>query len=229
MTIILYDLAGGQDQRFSGPCWRTRFALAHKGLAFETRPVRFTQIPGIAGGGQKTVPVLDDGGRIIGDSWAIATYLEETYPKTPSLFGGAQGRAYALFINNWMNVIGPLMLKVILLDLYARLDPADQSYFRESREKRFGKTLEAHAAEPMETRVAVLRAVVEPARAVLREQPFLSGAAPLYPDYLLAGYFMWARSMSPEKVLAEDDPLYAWFQRMLDLFGGMARKAPHEW
>ena len=38
MAITLYDLAGAEtDRRFSPFCWRTRMALAHKGLAFEAR------------------------------------------------------------------------------------------------------------------------------------------------------------------------------------------------
>ena len=40
---ILYDLAGAQDdRRFSPYCWRTRMALAHKGLSVDTVPWRFT-------------------------------------------------------------------------------------------------------------------------------------------------------------------------------------------
>jgi hypothetical protein len=39
MTITMYDLAGAEmDRRFSPFCWRSRMALAHKGLAVETVP-----------------------------------------------------------------------------------------------------------------------------------------------------------------------------------------------
>ena len=45
MTIVLYDLcARDQRSRFSPHCWKARMALAHKGLAHETRPVPFTRI-----------------------------------------------------------------------------------------------------------------------------------------------------------------------------------------
>jgi hypothetical protein len=40
------------------------------------------------------VPVIVDAnqdGKWVNDSWAIAKYLEETYPDQPSLFGGPQG------------------------------------------------------------------------------------------------------------------------------------------
>ena len=39
MAIKLYDLAGAEDdRRFSPYCWRTKMALKHKGLEFETAP-----------------------------------------------------------------------------------------------------------------------------------------------------------------------------------------------
>jgi hypothetical protein len=38
--------------------------------------------------------------------------------------------------------------------------------------------------------------------------------------------FMWARCTSPLELLAADDPVHAWRERLLDAFGGMARAAP---
>ena len=64
MTLHLYDLAGAEpDRRFSPYCWRIRMALAHKGLAVETIPWRFTDKAEIVASGQKFVPVLVDGDR----------------------------------------------------------------------------------------------------------------------------------------------------------------------
>ena len=36
---------------------------------------------------------------------------------------------------------------------------------------------------------------------------------------------MWARSISDFKLLEPNDTVYAWRERMLDLFGGLARHA----
>jgi hypothetical protein len=47
MAIVMYDLVGRDDRRFSPHCWRTRMALAHKGLEHEALPTRFTEIPKI--------------------------------------------------------------------------------------------------------------------------------------------------------------------------------------
>jgi hypothetical protein len=68
MAVVLYDLVGRDDRRFSPHCWRTRMALAHKGLAYEARATRFTDIPRIGNGQVKTVPAIADGERLISDS-----------------------------------------------------------------------------------------------------------------------------------------------------------------
>jgi len=59
----------------------------------------------------------------------------------------------------------------------------------------------------------------------VREQPFLGGEHPAYPDYALAGAFLWARTVTPLALLEADDPIQLWRERMLDLFDGMGRKA----
>jgi hypothetical protein len=59
----------------------------------------------------------------------------------------------------------------------------------------------------------------------VREQKFLCGAEPGWVDYAAFGCFQWARCTSPYQLLATDDPLYDWRERMLDLFGGEGRKA----
>ena len=42
---------------------------------------------------------------------------------------------------------------------------------------------------------------------------------------VLFGYFMWSRCGSSQILLEMKDPIYAWRERMLDLYGGLARKA----
>ena len=49
--------------------------------------------------------------------------------------------------------------------------------------------------------------------------------APAYPDYILFGSLMWPRTISTLELLDKDDVVYAWRERMLDLFDGMGRKA----
>ena len=226
MAIKLYDLAGAEDdRRFSPYCWRVKMALRHKGLEFETVPWRFTEKEAIAFAGSSTVPVIVDGKQAIADSWRIALYLDEAYPQRPALFEGGQSRALSEFFASWaFRAVHPAVLKVILLDAFARLHEKDKPYFRESREKRFGMTLEQYASDG-KAALAALRGVLEPVRPSLVQHAFVSGNGPGYCDYILFGAFQWARAMSPIRLLEPDDPIFAWRERMLDLWGGYARQA----
>jgi glutathione S-transferase len=236
MAIEMHDLAGADASlRFSPYCWRTRLALAHKGLAVQTIPWRFTEKDALTFSGQDRVPVIRDGDRVVYDSWSIAEYLEDTYPDRPGLFGGAAGRAHARFINAWADsVVLAAIARLIVRDVLDIVDPKDRGYFRESREARFGMTLEA-VQEGRDARVAEFRALLTPARLVLGRQPpgssargqaWLGGESPTYADYILFGTLQWPRCASGFEVLAEGDPIAEWRERMLDLFDGMGRRAP---
>jgi glutathione S-transferase len=225
MSIVLYDLVGIEDRRFSPNTWRSRLAIAHKGLDCEARATRFIDVPELCGGRYKTIPIIEDGDTTVCDSWAIADYLEQTYPDRPSLFGGDAGRALSVFVQAWVNtVVHPGVAKLIMLDLFEHVLPEDQDYFRQAREKRFGQTLEQVQAG-REERVDGFRKTLHPLRLTLKEQPFLGGDAPLYADYLAFGGFQWARVVSPFRLLEDDDPIAAWLQRCLDLYDGLARNA----
>lgn len=227
MAIILYELAGADPAvRFSPYCWRTRMALAHKGLEVESVPWRFSDKATIAFTDQGRVPVIRDGDRIVFDSWAIAEYLEAAYPGAPSLLGGAGGHGMARFVNSWADhVLVAGIARLVLADIHSVLAPQDKDYFRTSREARFGQSLEAVQAD-RDSAVAGFRQSLAPIRVTLGAQPFLGGAAPNYADYIVLGTFQWPRIVSAFQLLAADDPIYAWRERMLDLFGGLARNAP---
>jgi glutathione S-transferase len=200
-------------------------ALAHKDLPVETIPWRFTEKQAIAASGQSRVPVLVDGDKWISDSWAIANYLEDHYPDRPSLFGGGAGRSLTFFYSNVADALVVSIFPLIALDIHEHLDDRDRGYFRESREDRVGTTLEKFAAD-RETRVAVIRQNFAALRMTLKAQPFFGGQRPLYADYAIFGPFQWARCTSPFAVLASDDPIRLWRERMLDLFDGLARSSP---
>ena len=227
MTIKLYELVGTDETRpFSPYCWRTRMALAHKGLSAQSIPWCFTDKAAIAPHQSEKVPVLLNGDTAVVDSWVIATYLDDTFPDRPSLFGGEGGRAMARMLNAWgdIAVVGGLA-PLIVADIPLHLKPVDAAYFRTSREARFGKPLEEVIAG-REKSVEVFRRGLEPLRQTLKTQKYLGGAAPNYADYIVFGGFQWARVVSPFKLLANDDPVYAWREKLLDAFDGMARKSP---
>ena len=227
MARLLYDLCGRDPAlRFSPYCWRTKLALAQKGLEFETIPWRFTDRAPLAAHGAEKVPLLLDGDRAVSDSWTIAEYLEDTYPDRPSLFGGEGGRALAKFINAWADaVLIAGIAKLVVSDIPDLLDPADRDYFVTSREKRFGMKL-AQVTADRDKGVAGFRAALMPLRMIVRSRPFLHGEAPAYADAIAFGSLQWARCTSAFPLLEKDDPVHAWRERMLDAHGGIGRNAP---
>jgi glutathione S-transferase len=227
MTITLYDLAGAEaDRRFSPFCWRSKMALAHKGIAVETVPWRFTEKDKLPQPNAGRVPVVIDGDRVVHDSTAIADYLEERYPDRPSLFGGKIGHALTRFVQNWTETVLQVgLIRLVVLDIHRHCAPQDQAYFRRSREERFGATLE-EVVRDREARLPAFRASLDSLRRTVERQDFLSGGTPAYADYVVFGAFQWARAISDFEVLAAGDPISAWRGRMLDLFDGLARRAP---
>ncbi|PBB34780.1 glutathione S-transferase family protein [Mesorhizobium sp. M1A.F.Ca.IN.020.06.1.1] len=225
MTILFYDLVGHDAKRpFSPHCWKTKMALAHKRLDATKVPTRFLEVPKVEGGVSKTVPVIRDGERVVADSFAIALYLDEAYPERPTLFGGEGGKATARFIERWSQLtIHPYLMTVLLTDLHSMQDEANRAYFRESREQRLGKRLEEVVAGRDEG-LAGFRASLEPLRSMLSYQPFIGGTSPLFADYIVFGALQWARVASPYQLLETGDGVAEWFERCLDLHGGIGRQ-----
>jgi len=221
---LLYELAGEDpERRFSPYCWRIRFALQHKGLSFETVPWRFSDRDAIAFSGQAKVPVLVDGEHVVSDSWEIAQYLESTYPDSPSLLG-ASG-ALVLFMAAWADtILLPAVSALILADIPSILHERDRDYFRESRETRFGRTLES-LCQDRETRVVAFRQSLLPLRRTLARHDFLGGQQPDYADYCVFSVFQWARCSSDFALLEHEDVVTRWGERMLGLYGCMAGAA----
>lgn len=230
MAIVLYDLAGADGRRFSSNCWRTRMALAHKGLDCETVPTPFTAIGRIGDGSFKTIPVIEDNGKWVGDSWTIAEYLDDAYSDRPPVLAGSDGRAHARFVQEWSRSrIAPLVMTMIVEDIYAQLCAEDKEYFHTTRSKRLGRDITG-IQDGREERVPELRERLEPMRRVVTETPFLGGELPTYADYVALSPFIWARTVSPFALVEPGDPVHAWFQRVLDLYDGLARGNPgYDW
>lgn len=224
--ITLYDLVLQDDRRPSPYCWRAKFVLKHKGLTWRDEPMGFTEKEKIAFAQSLTVPVIHDGAQVVKDSWEIARHLDETYPDKP-LFKGEAALANAHFVTSWVDsIVQAALFPIVVSDLYDRVRPVDQPYFMESRAKRLGTTdFATFQKAAREKGVANFRAVLEPARRVLREQKFLAGNKPGYPDYALGGSFLWGHVASPLALLEADDPVHPWRERMMDLFDGMGRTA----
>jgi glutathione S-transferase len=226
MPILLYDLVGRDTSRpFSPHCWKTRMSLAHKGLDFECIPTPFTAVPKVDNG-TTTVPVIRDGDQLVADSFAIAEYLDATYPDRPLLFGSPDAKAMCRFVEAWsQQTIHPFLGSALLMDIHDSLDDADQVYFRTSREARMGKPLEEMPVGRDAAREAFLPRL-NPLRTTFQRQAFLGGETPNFADYIVFGAFQWARIISNYPILPADDAVALWFERCLDLHGGAGRAVP---
>ncbi len=225
MAIQLYELCGTDPSRVFSPfCWRIRMALALKGIPFQSVPWRFTETDRLAFANHDKVPVLVDGDTVVVESWRIGQYLDEAYPATRKLIQGAPA-TYGFALAWSESVLFATASRLIVSDIPALLDEADRAYFVQSREARYGMTL-AQVTADREARLPGFRASLQPMRRMLRDQPFFGGEAPDFADCAVFGGFMWARVVGPLELLAPDDAVHAWRERMLDQAGGMARGVP---
>jgi len=226
MTIKIYELcSSNEDHLFSPNCWKTRYSLAHKGLDYEVVPTPFTKVTGIEGGTNRKVPVIRDGDVVMEESFAIAQYLDQTYPDKPLLIGDDKAAALTQFVISWSQTqLHPAVIKICLMDIYNSLAPVDQEFFRQSREKMFGSTLEEFDAKfPKDG--AELNKTLVPLNTMLAQQPFIGGAAPMFADYVVFGALQWLRVNNTHGVKAEGKAA-EWFETMLDLYSGLGRSVP---
>jgi glutathione S-transferase len=222
--IRLYELVLDNDRSASPYVWRIRYALAHKGVPYESVPVGFTEVSRILGGRFKTVPVIEHGDTAMAESWDIAEYLDRAFPNAPALFAGPAELAMVRLTDTWFTVeVLRRMFGVYVLDVHNAARPEDRAYFRRSREEYLkGTTLEAFTAD-RDARLSKLRDALTPLRVHLSHHPFLGGSAPNYADYIALGAFHWVASVSTLPLLANNDPLRPWIERGFDLYGGLGR------
>ena len=215
--IELYDLVGANDLRFSPFCTRTKAVLGYKNLPYTTRTVRFTEKQKLAFSGQDRVPVIKhDDGTVVSDSWTIACDLEERQAE-PKIFPALGHREACRFFNLYVdNTVHPALLPVVVNDIFAKIEPGDRHYFRQSREARFGARLEDIAAGREGFRPH-LQKVLADLNATLAGQAYFFGAFS-YADICLFGTFTFATRVSDEPLFDHAPGLHAWWERMQERF-----------
>jgi glutathione S-transferase len=212
-VITLFDIATEADLRPSPFCWRAKLALHHKGLQFESRGTVYSQIPSIGDGSFKTLPVLDDHGTWVGGSLAIAEYLESKTPAA-SLFPNDPQRLFSQFVEEWVETtLQAQIFPLVALRAYECFSPTEREYYRSTRERRLGTTLE-RARDLSVPNIATITNSFEPLRRILKTRPFLAGANPAYVDYLVFGALKWPRVISEDPLLKEDDVVADWYERI---------------
>ena len=224
MTLKLYDLALADPAvRISPPCWLAKFALLHKGLQFETVPLRFTDKENYPDRDHGKLPILKDDDEIICDSANIVAHLDKKHKEKPFAATAAE-RAAADFYQAWLGAnLYSGLAPIMFVRVHAAAHDADKAYFRKSREERLGKTLEELAATPgLKDQV---EAALQTLSAPLVRHKFLGGDEPNISDYTVMSPFMWQRTVTSETLYETPQAVAAWQERMLDLFDGYGREA----
>jgi glutathione S-transferase len=214
MAFYLYDMGNSAGVSASPYGFRIHEALHLLSLPYETELLSFSQVARKFSTTHKTVPVLVDGDREIGDSWVIANHLAKNHDPNNLLFGGAGGYPLACFITRWVDacIMGALN-RIIVKDIHDSIHQADQAEYREKQETRYGQSLETlHStggAGLLDFQVSLY-----PARQAIKEYPYLGGESPNYADFTLHSAFRWSRLTSNIELLRPDDRLRSWIQRM---------------
>ncbi|KAF8435668.1 hypothetical protein L210DRAFT_3550311 [Boletus edulis BED1] len=156
LPLVLYDILTKLPGNSCSPNpAKSRFVLSYKNLPFDTVFVEYCDIapkmkeigasPNKRDGSTVyTLPVLSDPntGALITDSWAIAVYLDETYPEKPVFPKGSRG-----LIRSFDSAVGALLgpsFGFALLRSSQILNERGQKFFINSREAFFGEKRDAH-------------------------------------------------------------------------------------
>lgn len=138
---------------------RPRFVLGYKNLPFETVWVEYPDIaskfkeigasPNRMSDGRElyTVPVLSDPNTdaLITDSWAIAEYLDKTYPEKPIFPDGSKGLITAF--DSALDALRGASFRFSLLRSSQILNERSREYFITTRQAAFGEKVDEWSPE----------------------------------------------------------------------------------
>jgi len=224
-TIKLYDLVLASGVTLSPFVWRTKLAIRHKGFSIDDVETSYMGIRRMLDGTYTRLPVIEDDGLVIKDSWDIAEYLDRTYPDRPLLYRSQAEKNFGKFIDGWMwrTIVHP-WFTCFTLDQVKLVHEEDVAYVLNAHQNHIfkGKPLEEVVAGK-EQRLEEARPLLDPLRAILKDSKWLAGDEPNQIDYLVLSLFLWCASLASAPPLAKDDPLWNWLNRGFDLFDGIGR------
>ncbi|KAK7690190.1 hypothetical protein QCA50_006841 [Cerrena zonata] len=220
--IVFYDIPGKHPKynAWSPNTWKTRYALAFKGLPFKTEYVEYPDIEALCkkigakptdtkkdGSPHYTFPVIYDPNTktVVEDSLNIARYLDKTYPDTPRLFPDNTHVLQNAFLAASGSAVMMPLFTVVILATCNNLNPRSEEYFRRTREVSFSKALEdfVPAGEEGAKRWKEVEEGFDKIASWFTDSdqsgPFVMGNIPSYADVDLASRLIWAKV-----VLGED-------------------------
>ncbi|KZV68109.1 hypothetical protein PENSPDRAFT_582946, partial [Peniophora sp. CONT] len=218
------------------------YALNIKGLSFKTEWLSFAEVGpkmkalGLApqeGFLQYTIPTIYDPNtdKLATDSFAIAKYLDDTYPNTPRLVVPGTAGLQEAYIEK---VVEPLLAAMVPSFAYPAyeqccMDETDREYLRRTREPVFGKKLEDMELEG-EAFTAACRSVEASLDAISRhvaangaDAVFIAGDSPSHADTAIAaGLVCMVKILGKEHGLSKVILEHGWAKRYLDVMSKWA-------
>ncbi len=144
-----------------------------------------------------TVPFIVDPstGRAISESFAIAKYLDATYSDTPRLVPEGTEALQAAYVVAWDSQTGGCT-RFVVPKTFGILNEASQIFFRESRERIFGKKIEEllpHGDEAKEVWAQYEAGLGKIARCYPEKDIWAMGVSPSFADFVAGGEIYWIR------------------------------------
>jgi glutathione S-transferase len=121
------------------------------------------------------------------------------HPDTPTLFPRGTEDAIVAFNTQFEPTVARALAKLLVARTWAQLNEESKPYFRSTRERLFGQTLESLTPPGAGTvaRWAAVRSALEPfakdADARGQSDTFLFGERETYADIVVVGWLGWAR------------------------------------
>ena len=230
MTILLYDLVGADAARpFSPHCWKAAMALAHKGLDFGSVPTRFLEVPTVEGGVSKTVPVIRDGDAGRGGFLRHRALSRRGLSRPADAVRRRGRRGDGALHRALVATDHPSLSRRRRADGHPRQAGRRQTRPISARAARRAsasgwRTVAAGARCRRSPRSAPS---LEPLRSMLTYQPFIGGAvAALRRLHRVRRVPVGARHLALPAARRRTIRWRDWFERCLDLHGGLGRAVP---
>lgn len=188
------------------------------------------------GSPQYTLPVIYDPNTktTISESAVIARYLDKTYPDKPTLIPPQADALHAAFNAVFTAVLVPDLLQIMLPASHAQLRAKSATYFRSTREAKFGAKLEEFAPVGSEKRERHWKGIEQALSTFTQwlgadgqEKLFFMGDRLSYADITVAGFLVWIKILLGEDskewkdVLKWNDGRWARFMEAFKKYEGV--------
>ncbi|EKM76096.1 hypothetical protein AGABI1DRAFT_79084 [Agaricus bisporus var. burnettii JB137-S8] len=207
--LVFYDLAAKEPIKTWSPnTWKTRYVLNFKKIPYKTIYLEFPELKGVLqkAGAQPLVsekhgmvfytsPAIVDNETepAISDSFKIAEYLDKRYPDTPKAFPLGSEALQAAFHDQFFKHLFSFA-PFIVGKVPNVLNQVSSDYYRDTREKMFGKPFEEiyPVGEDLVKDLAQAEEFFDTLNGWYSESrgPYFMGDNPSFADFVVGGFLL---------------------------------------